>query len=223
MTVSAMDNQEVFKGVPEPSLRRLPIYNQYLKNILAEEKNVVSCTQIAEALGLTPIQVRKDLEVTGVAGKPKVGYQTDVLIKAIENFLGWDNAADAFLIGAGNLGLALLGYQGFKDYGLNIVAAFDVDKRKIGREFHGKKIFDLAKLEDLTRRMKVKIGILTVPSAQAQAVADTMIAAGIKGIWNFSPYRISVREGVIVQHENLASSLAVLSKRLSTALKTGMK
>jgi redox-sensing transcriptional repressor len=211
---------DAIKAIPEPTLRRLPIYYQYLKRMHGEKNlDYISCTQIGNDLNILPIQVRKDLQVADAVGKPKLGYSVSELIETIEDFLGWNNTTDAYLVGVGNLGAALLGYQGFKEYGLNIIAAFDIDGSKVGSEIKGKKVFDVAKLPDMIRRMSIKIGILTVPAGSAQEQADTMVKAGIHAIWNFSPMKISVPPDVIVQHENLASSLGVLSKKLALALK----
>ncbi len=123
------------RAIPEPTLRRLPLYHQYLKR-MHSEKNLeyISSNQIGNDLHILPIQVRKDLEITEAMGKPKLGYDIVELMGAIETFLGWNNTTDGYLVGVGHLGSALLGYQGFKDYGLNIVAAFDSDKSKIGTE-----------------------------------------------------------------------------------------
>lgn len=218
-----MANQELVKAapktIPEPVLRRLPVYYQYLQKIDCRESGeYISCARIADDLNALAIQVRKDLEYTGAEGKPKVGYRVADLLKAIEVFLGWNNTTDAYLVGAGNLGSALLGYQGFKDYGLNIIAAFDNSPDKIRSEIHGKKVLPVKKLPEMIRRMGIKIGILTAPPSCAQELTDLMVGAGIKAIWNFSPVKIGVPAGIIVQHENLASSLAVLSKRLAVAL-----
>ncbi len=199
---------------PEPTLRRLPLYHQYLKRLSGRHEDYVSCTQIAQDLGLQPIQVRKDIEATGIVGRPRLGYAVSELRGAIGSYLGWDNDTDAFLVGAGNLGAALLGYQGFREYGLNIVAAFDADPAKAGTEIHGKKVMALSRLESLVGRMKVSIGILTVPGHAAQDTADLLVRAGIRGIWNFAPARVSVPAHVCVQHENLAASLAVLSNKI---------
>jgi redox-sensing transcriptional repressor len=207
--------QDEMKLIPEPTLRRLPLYYDYLKKYLAADNEYISCTTIAEALNFIPIQVRKDLEFTGVVGKPKVGYAVKELMRCIESFLKWDNTTDAFLVGAGHLGGALLGYKGFREHGLNIVAAFDVSQEIIGTQIHGKKVLPLEKLGELVRRMKVKIGIITVPTEAAQMVADEMVKAGIKAIWTFAPARLKVSDDIYVQHENLASSLAVLSQRIS--------
>jgi redox-sensing transcriptional repressor len=142
------------------------------------------------------------------------------LLSNIEDFLGWNNTTDAYLVGVGNLGSALLGYQGFKEYGLNIIAAFDADETKAGTEIRGKLVFPVGKLPDMIRRMGIKIGILTVPAQSAQELTDLMVDAGIHAIWNFSPIKIMVPQRIIVQHENLASSLVVLSKKLAMSLKT---
>ena len=169
---------------------------------------------------MLPIQVRKDLEITEASGKPKLGYEVKELLNNIEEFLGWNNTTEAYLVGVGNLGSALLGYQGFKDYGLNIIAAFDTDESKSGKEILGRMVFPVSKLPDMIRRMGIKIGILTVPANCAQSLANTMVEAGIHAIWNFSPVKIMTPQDVIVQHENLASSLVVLSKKLAMSLKS---
>ncbi|NUM34136.1 MAG: redox-sensing transcriptional repressor Rex [Candidatus Brocadiae bacterium] len=204
--------KESLKAIPEPTLRRLPIYHQYLKKI--DKEDFISCTTIANDLCLEAIQVRKDISLTGIVGKPQVGYSVKQLMSAIEDFLGWNNVMDAFLVGVGSLGSAILGYKGFEKYGLNILAGFDVDDSKVGTEIHRKKIYHIEKLPSLIKRMKIKIGILTLPASCAQEIANTMVEAGIKALWNFSPIKITTREEIIVLNENLAASLAVLSKKL---------
>ncbi|HOV89216.1 MAG TPA: redox-sensing transcriptional repressor Rex [Syntrophorhabdaceae bacterium] len=212
-------NELSIKPIPEPALRRLPVYYQYLKTLKNQgDTEFISATQIGNDLNILPIQVRKDLEITEIIGRPKLGYKISELIKGIEDFLGWNNITDAFLVGAGNLGSAILGYNGFREYGLNIIAAFDNDEKKVGTEITGKMIFHIDKLPDMVKRMGIKIGILTVPAPYAQSVADIMVNAGIRAIWNFTHVKINVPSGVIVQHENLASSLVVLSKRLKILL-----
>lgn len=209
------------KPIPEPTLRRLPLYYQYLKKVRDQQKgDFISCTQIGNDLSILPIQVRKDLGVAEAVGKPKLGYDIEELISIIEEFLGWNNTKDAYLIGVGHLGTALLGFERFKEYGLNIIAAFDIDKEKIGQTIHGVKVFHLGKLPNMVKRMGIKIGILTVPATPAQDLTNEMVSAGIRAIWNFSPVRVNVPPGIIVQHENLASSLVVLAKKLTLARKT---
>jgi redox-sensing transcriptional repressor len=207
------------KSVPLPSIRRLPTYLRLLYSLKIRGREVVSCTHIAEDLGLVSVQVRKDLAMTGIVGRPKVGYGVAELIDAIEQFLGWKNTSDAFLVGAGSLGSALLGYEGFKEYRLNVLAGFDANPVKIGTHIHGKEIFAMDKLPDLIRRMHVLIGILTVPAAAAQQVADVLVGAGIRAIWNYTPVQLQVPDGVIVEDVKLAASLAVLSSRLAEMLR----
>ncbi len=206
------------RPISEPTLRRLPRYLHLLRS-LDVERQVVSSTYIGQALGLDPVQVRKDIESTGLIGRPKVGYSIAALVGAIEATLGWNDAKRAFLVGAGNLGSALLGYPRFERSGLDIVAAFDADPAKVGAEIHGKTVLPLDKLEPLALRMHVLIGIITVPAEHAQAIADQMLAGGMKAIWNFAPVELKVPEGIVVQNEDLYTGLASLSQRLSAQLK----
>jgi redox-sensing transcriptional repressor len=214
-------NLETSKTVPEPTLKRLPLYHRFLKELRAAGREFVSCTDIGAELKLDPTQVRKDLEAAGIAGRPRIGYPTASVIDGLEDFLGWKKVNEAFLVGAGSLGSALLGYHKFEECGLKIVAAFDRVPGKIGRLIHGKHVLPLEKLEDLAQRMHVLIGIITVPAGEAQAVADLMVAGGIRAIWNFAPLRLRLPDYMIVHNEDLYCSLASLSKRLSQALESG--
>ena len=209
-----------FKTVPEPTLRRLPLYHRFLKDLQAANREFVSCTDIGLELDLDPTQVRKDLESVGIVGRPRIGYGLSDVIKGLEDFLGLKNVNDAFLVGAGSMGSALLGYRKFEQYGLKIVAAFDLDPSKIGAQIHGKHVLPLGKLSNLAQRMHILIGIITVPAAEAQCVADLMVASGIRAIWNFAPVRLRVAEPVIVHNEDLYCSLASLSQKLSKSLQT---
>jgi redox-sensing transcriptional repressor len=143
------------------------------------------------------------------------------VIPILEEFLGWHHVHDACLAGAGSMGSALLGYRKFEQCGLNIVAAFDTDPEKIGKRIKGKQVLPLKKLASLASRMHVGMGIITVPAAEAQAVADLMVAGGIRAIWNFAPIRLRVPKHVIVHNEDLYCSLAGLSQKLSESLKVG--
>ena len=210
---------EPLKGYPEPSVRRLPLYLRFLKQLKSRGRDVVSCTHISDDLGFTSIQVRKDLAMTGIVGRPKIGYEVPSLISAIEDFLGWNNAKDAFLVGVGSLGSALLGYPGFDEHGLNIVAAFDNAPAKIGQTIHGKEVLPLEKLEDLVRRMHVLIGVITTPADAAQATANLMARSGIRAIWNYAPVKLDVPDAIVVEDVRLAASLAVLTSRLKEALR----
>jgi redox-sensing transcriptional repressor len=202
-------------GIPQPSLNRLPQYHHYLTELKAKGINTVSCSVIGSDLNLVPVQVRKDLQYTGIVGKPKTGYSVPELIAAIETFLGWNNVHEAFLAGAGNLGTALLGHERFSNFGLRIVAAFDTDPAKIGQWIHGKMVLPLDKLADLARRMSIHLGIITVPAEHAQSIADEMVKGGIQAIWNFAPVRLKTPPQIIVHNEDLYASLASLSWELA--------
>lgn len=205
-------------AAPEPTLRRLPLYYRLLKQLREAGRTGISCTTIGKELKLDPTQVRKDIELTGTVGRPKVGYDINELVCSIERFLGWDNTTEAFLVGAGSLGEALMGYPGFAECGLNIVAAFDVDPNKCSRVIHGKHVRHISKLANLMRRMRVRFGIITVPASEAQRAADLLVEGGVLAIWNFAPAKIQVPERVIVTNEDLYCSLAVLSQKMTRKL-----
>lgn len=197
-----------------PTIRRLPTYLYRLSEMHKDGVDIVATPELARYMHLAEIVIRKDLAVTGVSGQPGVGYKVCDLIDAIRRFLQWQTPAAAILVGAGSLGHALLGYDGFEDYGLKIAAAFDSDPDKIGTEVRGCRIFDIAKLPETVRRMKTEIGIICVPASAAQRVADVMVAAGIRGIWNFANVSLKTPGHVVVQREVIAGGFAVLSVKL---------
>lgn len=198
-----------------PTIRRLPAYLRVFREMESQKIEYVSTTTIGELLGLDAITVRKDLSITNIIGRPKIGYPVKELIIAVEEFLGWHNRSDAFIAGVGNLGQALMGYQGFEQYGLKIIAGFDNNPSLIGRKISGTTIFEISDLPYLVQRLGVEMLILCVPAAFAQEVAEAAVAAGIKGIWNFTPQKLDLPEHVIVQREDMASGLAVLSAKLA--------
>lgn len=202
------------KPVSSQTLQRLPQYLNYLKSLPENTAANISATGIAEALGMNDVQVRKDLAMISDGGRPKIGYVREDLIGDIEAFLGYDDADTAVIAGAGYLGRALLSYGGFADYGLDILAAFDTDENVIGAQVSGKEILDAEKMTRLCRRMNIRIGIITVPAAQAQSACDALVAGGVSAIWNFAPVHLRVPAGVLVRNENMACSLAMLSKHL---------
>lgn len=203
--------------VPEPTLKRLPGYLYYLEQVKEEGIINISAPTIGKELGCDPTQVVKDLAVTGVKGKPRVGYNTYELIHALEEFLGFNKVNEAFLIGAGNLGSALMAYQEHQSLGLKILAAFDVDTNKIGQTIGGIHVLEYNKLFHLSGRLNVKIGILTTPNHVAQEVAEDLVNCGIKAIWNFTSAKLSLPEEIIVQNTSMSSYAAVLLRRLSDA------
>ena len=210
-----MKPKEISKSV----LKRLPGYLTYLKSLPEDGPANISATALAAALSMGEVQVRKDLALVSDGGRPKVGYLRENLIADIEQFLGYDNTTEAVLIGAGKLGRALLGYSGFAEYGLNIVAAFDANDTLIGTTKGGKPIMQLSRLGEVCQRCKIKIGIITVPAEQAQGVCDLLISNGILAIWNFAPKHLNVPDHILVQNENMAASLALLCKHLNEQMK----
>ncbi len=204
----------VATSVPEPTLRRLPRYYHYLKRVQGTGQEIISATQMAEDLGIHHTQVRKDLAATGSQGKPKVGHRVEDLLVSIESFLNWNNFSEAFLVGAGNLGSALLGYTDFEKAGIRIVAAFDSSPAKVGRAIHGVEVFPMSQFEPLAQEARIAIGIITVPADRAQQIAETMVRSGIQAIWNFAPITLDVPEEIIVENVELYASLAVFSRKL---------
>jgi redox-sensing transcriptional repressor len=213
------NKEKLFSPVSKQTLQRLPLYLHYLKSRLKDLRMNISATTIAADLNLNQIQVRKDLASVSSGGRPKVGYVTKELIADLEHFLGYDNVNCAVLVGAGKLGKAMLAYPGFKSYGLNILAAFDTDASIIDTELAEKQIFSLDKLTELCVRLNVHIGIITVPAECAQSVCDRLVGSGILAIWNFAPVHLVVPDNILVQNENMAASLALLSKHLVEKLK----
>ena len=209
------------KEISKATLKRLPTYLSYLKSMPADAPANISATALAAGLNMGEVQVRKDLALVSNGGRPKIGYNRERLIADIESFLGYGDTNDAVLIGAGKLGRALLGYSGFAEYGLNIVAAFDSNDAIIGTGKSGKPIMHLSRLAETCRRFKVKIGIITVPAEHAQAVCDLLIENGIMAIWNFAPKHLTVPDNILVQNENMAASLALLSKHLNEHMQKG--
>jgi redox-sensing transcriptional repressor len=201
--------------ISKQAIRRMPYYLKYLKNLDSEGKKHISATTIAADLRFYEVLVRKDLSfVSSVSGKPRVGFVVGDLISDIEHYLGYDCVDRAVLIGAGHLGKALLCYRGFDEYGLEIIAAFDADEKLVGTEINGKEIFHVEKLPNLCPRLNARIGIITVPAHAAQSVCDVLVESGILALWNFAPIHLKIPDEVLVQNENMAESLALLTKHL---------
>ncbi|HMM12659.1 MAG TPA: redox-sensing transcriptional repressor Rex [Bacteroidales bacterium] len=215
--MAAIGTDRSIQAVPEPTVRRMPGYLNLLREMLRREEQFVTAPAIAKLLHLDATQVVKDLSYTGISGKPRVGYLVTELVVALEDFLGYNRTHEAFLVGAGYLGSALIQYQGFRESGLKIVAAFDIDKRKVGTELAGVPVFHLDKFRDLASRLHITIGILTTPASAAQPIADLMVGWGIRAIWNFAPIPLIVPEHVIVQDTHIYANLAVILNKLKQA------
>ncbi len=208
------ENKKV-KQVPEPTLRRLPVYLYFLEKVREEGCLSISAPVIGKALSFDPTQVVKDLAVTGVKGKPKVGYNTYELIHSLEAYLGFNRTNEAFLIGAGNLGSALMAYQQHQSLGIKIIAAFDTDSKKIGKQIGGIHVLDYNKLFHLSERLNVQIAILTTPNKVAQDVAEDLVNCGIRAIWNFTSAILDLPDNIIVQNTSMSAYSAVLLSRLN--------
>lgn len=202
------------KGIPEPTIRRMPLYLSFLKTIDTSENENISAPAMARDLGFDSTQITKDLGYTDAIGKTRVGFNIEELIKAIEVFLGYDKKNKAFLIGAGSLGTALLKYNGFAESGFSIIAAFDKHPRVVNKQINGIDVFNISKFQNLVSRLHITIGIITVNDDSAQNIADLMVKSGITAIWNFAPTPIKVREGIIVENTSIYSNLAVLIKKI---------
>ncbi|MDN5353940.1 MAG: redox-sensing transcriptional repressor [Candidatus Cloacimonadota bacterium] len=211
------------KPVSDLTLRRFPKYIQFLKTLQKRGEKYTSASEIARRLGVHHTQVRKDLALTGVRGIPKVGHKVDDLIKAITKFIYWDEISYAFLVGAGHLGTAILHYQGFVKAGFQIVAAFDKNPEKIGKNIASVKIYNIDRFSYFAEKMDVRIGIITTTSEVAQKITDLMVKNGIKAIWNFTPIKLSVPADIIVENVDIYPSLAVLLRKLHELEKASRK
>jgi len=195
-------------------VKRMPAYLQLLRVLEAEGHEHVSGTVLAKVHHLESVVVRKDLAMTGAVGTPRIGFRITELIAAIERFLGWDNQTKAVLVGVGSLGTALLGYQGFQNYGFRIVGAFDRNPKLIEKWIHGRKVQALSQLISFVQRGEIVLGVLAVPAEVAQEISELMIHGGIRGIWNFTQAKLQLPDEIVTQKEDLAEGLAVLSHRL---------
>ena len=200
--------------LPEPTIRRLPWYLAYVSMLRKNNVEYVSSTKIADELAVDSSQIAKDLSFLNIKGKTRIGYEVASLETALQDFLGFGQSHNAVMVGSGSLGAALISDSGLQRYGLNIVAG--VDPAIVGTKIGGIPIYHVDRLKELVKKLNIRIGIVAVPVDSAQDVADTMVAAGIKGIWNFTPYRIRVRDGVVIANTSIYSHLALMYNRLGT-------
>ena len=201
--------------VPEPTLRRLPWYLSNIKLMKDKGEQYVSSTQISKEINIDASQIAKDLSYVNISGRTRVGYNIDALIEVLESFLGFTNMHKAFLFGVGSMGAALLRDSGLHHFGLEIVAAFDVNPELVGKDLNGIPIYHSDDFEAKMKEYDVNIGVLTVPINIAQEITDKMVDGGIKAVWNFTPFRIRVPENIVVQNTSLYAHLAVMFNRLN--------
>lgn len=198
-------------AVPKAVVTRLSLYLRELEHLVRDGHDTTSSNRLGGTLGFTDAQVRKDLAYFGHFGYPGIGYRCDELIAAIKRILGTDQQWPAALVGAGNLGRALLGYRGFQQRGFRIVAAFDTDPAKIGGRIEGLTVEHLDRLPELARKLRIRLGMIAVPAAAAQVVADRLAAVGVEGILNFAPVTINLPDRVSQIGVDLAIELEQLA------------
>ena len=205
--------------VTKSTLSRLPLYYSYVLRLQQQGEQYVSSATIAQSLNMNPVLVRKDLAgVSSVTGKPRTGFEIDTLLNDLSEYLGYNKVDEAILVGVGSLGRLILTNTEFSSMGLDITVGFDKDPDLVGLQIGSKYILPMEKMESYIKRTGVKIGIITVPADQAQAVCDQMVEYGILAIWNFAFTLLNVPQGILVKNENLPSSLAVLSQQLAKKL-----
>lgn len=204
-----------YQKVPEPTLRRLPWYLSTVKLLKEHGEHYVSSTQIAKDTNIDASQIAKDLSYVNISGRTRVGYEIDTLIEVLEDFLGFTGIHKAFLFGVGSLGGALLQDSGLSHFGLEIVAAFDINPELVGTTLNGIPIYHSNHFAEMMKEYDVQIGVLTVPIQIAQSVTDQMVDGGLKAVWNFTPFRIRVPEHIVVQNTSLYAHLAVMFNRLN--------
>ncbi|MRN25478.1 redox-sensing transcriptional repressor Rex [Romboutsia ilealis] len=192
-------------------IRRLPKYYRYLGDLLDRDIQRISSKELSDIIGFTASQIRQDLNNFGGFGQQGYGYNVDALHKEIGKILGLDTKYNAVLIGAGNLGQAIANYSGFRKAGFEIKALFDANPRMIGLKIRDFEILDSEDIEEFIKENDVDIAIMCIPKKGSQELADRLVNAGIKGIWNFVPVDLDVPESVIVENVNLTESLFTLS------------
>lgn len=200
--------------LPEPTLRRLPWYLAYVEMLKNKKIEYVSSTQIAKEINVDASQIAKDLSFLNIKGKTRIGYEVSSLMKELVDFLGFKRKHDAFMIGVGSLGAALIQDVGLAQYGLNIVAGFDIDKQLTGKSIGNVPIYDIALLQECQQKYGVSIAVLAVPAEQSQAAADIVMADGITAIWNFTPFRIKAPAHIVIQNTSIYAHLALMYNRM---------
>lgn len=200
--------------LPEPTLRRLPWYLAYVSMLRWNNVEYVSSTQISKELNVDASQIAKDLSFLNLKGKTRIGYEVRLLERELQDFLGFLTKHNAVIVGAGSLGAALMADSGLRHYGLNVVAGFDINPTIIGTAISGVPVYHFETIGEMRRMLKAEIGIVSVPVENAQTVADTLVAVGFKALWNFTPYRIRVPEGIVIQNTSIYAHLAVMYNRM---------
>lgn len=202
-------------NVPEPTLRRLPWYLAFVKLLKNRGETYVSSTQIAKEISVDASRVAKDLSFVHISGKTRVGYEIDTMIDVLERFLGFTQTHKAVIFGVGSLGAALLHDSGLAQFGLEVVAGFDVNPNTVGSSINGIPVYHFDDFAEMQKTINAQIGIITVPVDKAQEVTDFIIHGGIKAIWNFTPFRLRVPDNIVIQNTSIYAHLAVMFNRLN--------
>ena len=200
--------------LPEPTIRRLPWYLSYVRMLNNLHVEYVSSTQISKELNVQSSQIAKDLSFLNIRGKTRIGYEVSSLVSELEDFLGFNRHHDAVVIGTGSLGTALMQDHGLENYGLHIVAGFDVREEVIGTRIGGLPVYDINQLAEWQKEHNVSIAILTVPVERAQETATLAISSGMTALWNFTPYRIKAPGDVIIANTSIYAHLAIIYNRM---------
>ncbi len=202
--------------IPEPALRRLPWYLAYVTLLRERGDEFVSSTQISRELKVDASQIAKDLSLLDIRGKTRIGYEVPLLEHKLEEFLGFRRSHRAVVVGAGSLGKALMQDSGLSRYGLNIVAAFDTDPALAGMSYGGIPVYPVGEMTARVKEAGATVGIITVPVEHAQSTADALVEAGVKALWNFTPFRLSANDGVIISNTSIYAHLAVMYNRMES-------
>lgn len=201
--------------IPRPTIERLPLYLRCLTRLDDNGVDVVSSEELGRMLGITSVQIRKDLAYFGEFGRRGVGYDVSDLTKQIMDILGVNRANRMALVGAGHLGQALARYEGFHSYGFSMAAIFDADPSRVGQRVAGQEVQPSDLITEVCKSLGINIGVICVPGPSAQRVADQLVRAGVQAIWNFAPVRLEVPANVEVRQENLTVGLLALSYYLA--------
>lgn len=201
-------------SISRATVDRLPLYFRTLRLIKSEGSEIVSSEELGHRIGVTPEQIRKDLAGFGAFGKKGVGYHVSELINHIGTILGLDRRWRIAIAGVGHLGWALANYRNFVSLGFRLTALFDSNPAIVGQVINGVDVLPAADLEKIVAERGIQIGVIAVPASEAQLLADRMVAAGVRGIWNFAPVRIKVPDSVQLVSEDLSVGLSTLSYHL---------
>ena len=207
-----MENNEPY--VPEPAISRLPWYLACVSRLRAQGVEYVSTTAISQELNVESSQIAKDLSYLSIKGKTRIGYEVKELERGLYDFLGFRREHKAVMMGVGSLGSALIADSGLSRYGLDIVAGFDVNPYVVGRSLNGKPIYPLSELSRRVGELGAEIAVIAVPVESCAEVAELCVAAGIKALWNFTPFRIRTAPDVVVQNTSIYAHLAVMYNRM---------